>query len=215
MDPKDKTTTTEQPETTDATAAGDGQGQPAPLVTYSQDQIDEMLKPRLDRARDKAKVDLLAELGIEDATTAKRVLAEAEATKKAQMTELEKAQSEIAEAQALAAKATTDAAAIKAQADEALLKAAIISQAGNFNDPMDAWLFVDRSKIEAQDDGTYKGIDEGLKTLVEAKPYLVKTDSGTPGPGTPARNKPKSIVEKLFEKNQQPSGEPRRSTIKM
>lgn len=209
-----ETTTTKQPGTTDATAAGDGPGQPAPAVTYSQEQIDEMLKPRLDRARDKAQADLLAELGIEDAATAKKTLAEAEATKKAQMSELEKAQAEIADAKAQAVKATTDAAAIKAQADEALLKAAIISQAGNLNDPMDAWQFIDRAKIEVQEDGTYKGIDEALKILIEAKPYLVKSDNGIPGPGTPARSKPKSIVEKLFEKNQQPSGEPRRSTVK-
>ena len=207
-------TTTEQPEPTDATAADDGPGQVTP-TTFTQDQIDEMLKPRLDRARDKAKADLLAELGIEDAATAKKTLAEAEAAKKAQMTELEKAQSEIAEAQALAAKATADAAVIKAQADEAQLKAAIVSKAGDFNDPMDAWSFIDQTKIEAQEDGTYKGIDEALKILIEAKPYLVKADNGTPGPGTPARAKPKSIVEKILEKNQQQSsGEPRRSTVK-
>ncbi len=207
-------TTTEQPETTDATAAGDGPGQPAPTVTYSQDQIDEMLKPRLDRAKDKAKADLLAELGVEDTATAKKTLAEAQAAREAQMSELEKAQTQIADLEAQSVQAKAEAETIKAQVDEALLKSAIIAKAVGFNDPMDAWSFIDRAKIEVQDDGTYKGIDEALKILIEAKPYLVKTDSFTPGPGTPARTKPKSIVEKIFEKNQQPSGEPRRSTIK-
>ena len=211
---------TKQPETTDATAADAGPGEPTP-TTFTQDQLDAILKERLARAMStftsKAKADVLAELGIEDVATAKKTLAEAETAKKAQMTELEKAQSEIAEAQAKAAQATTEAEAIKVKAAEALLQAAVISKAGSFQDPMDAWSFIDRAKIEVQDDGTYKGIDEALKTLIEAKPYLVKTDSNTTGPGTPARTKPKSIVEKLLEKNQQQQGgeQPRRSTVKM
>ncbi len=208
-------TTTEQPETTDATAAGDGQGQPAP-TTFTQDQLDTILKDRLARAMSTTKADVLAELGVEDVATAKKTLAEAEAAKKAQMTELEKVQAEIAEIQAKATQATTEAEAIKAKATEDLLKAAIISQSGNFNDSADAWLFIDRSKIEVQEDGTYKGIDEALKVLTEAKPYLVKADAGAPGPGTPARARPKSIVERVIEKNQQQGGEqPRRSTVKM
>lgn len=205
-------TTTKQPET-DATAAGDGQGQPAP-TTFTQDQLDTILKERLARAMSTSKADFLAELGIEDVATAKKTLADADTARKAQMSELETAQAEIVDAKAAAQKAAADAEVIKVAAAEALLKAAIISKAGNLNDPMDAWQFIDQSKIEAQEDGTYKGIDEALKILIEAKPYLVKTDSGTPGPGTPARAKPKSIVEKIFEENQQPSGEPRRSTIK-
>ncbi len=210
------TTTTEQPENTDATAAGDGQGQPAPAVTFTQDQLDAIVKERLARATAKTQADLLAELGIEDPVAAKKALAEAEAAKVAQMSELEQAQAQIAEAQSQAAKATTDAEAIKAKAGEALLKAAIISKAGQFNDPMDAWSFVDRTKIEAQEDGTYKGIDEALKVLTEAKPYLVKAANGQPGPGTPARAKPKSIVEKLIEDQKKPEpGEPRRSTVRM
>ena len=192
---------TKQPEPIDATAADAGQGQPAP-TTFTQEQFDAILKDRLARAMStstsKAKADILAELGIEDVATAKKTLAEAETTRKAQMTELEKAQAEIAEAQAAATKATAEAAAIKAAATKDLLKAAIISKAGQFEDPMDAWSFIDRSKIEAQEDGTYKGIDEALKALTEAKPYLVKADNGTPGPGTPARRKPQTIVEKLL-----------------
>jgi hypothetical protein len=206
---------TKQPETKDATAAGDGQGATPPPVTFTQDQLDTILKERLARAMSASKADFLAELGTENMASAKKTLAEAEAAKEAQMTELEKAKAEIVEALTQAAQATTEAEVIKAQADEALLKAAIISKAGQFEDPMDAWSFIDQAKIEVQDDGTYKGIDEALKILIEAKPYLIKTDSDTPGPGTPARVKPKSIVEKIFEENQQPGGEqPRRSTVK-
>lgn len=208
-----ETTITEQPETTDANGGGGDQGQPAP-ATFTQDQLDAILKDRLARATTKTKTDLLAELGIEDTAEAKKAIAEAEAARVAQMSELEKAQAQVTEAQAEAAKATTEAEAVKAQADEALLKAAIISQAGNFNDPADAWQFVDQSKIEAQEDGTYKGIDEALKALTEAKPYLVKAENG-PGPGTPGRPKPKSIVEKILKTQEGGEQEPRRSTIRM
>ena len=211
---------TKQPETTDATAAGAGPGQPAP-TTFTQDQLDAILKERLARAMStftsKAKADVLAELGIEDVAMAKKTLAEAEATKAAQMSELEKAQAQVTEAEAAATKATTEAEAIKAKAAEALLQAAVISEAGNFHRPLQAWLLADHSKIKLNEDGTYDGIEDALKALAETDPHLVKTDSNTTGPGTPARTKPKSIVEKLLEKNQQQQGgeQPRRSTVKM
>lgn len=211
----EKTTTTKQPENDNANGGGDGQqGQPAP-ATFTQEQLDAILADRLERAKTKTKADLLGELGIEDVATAKKTLTDAQAAHEAQMSELEKAQAQIVEVQAQAAQATTEAEAIKAQAAEALLKAAIISQAGNFNDPNDAWSFIDRSKIEVQEDDSYKGIDEALKTLIEAKPYLVKAE-GSSGPGTPTRKKGQTIIEKLFEdKKKTEAGENRPSTVRM
>ena len=213
MDPKDpEPTTPEQPENPNADGGGSG---PEPTVpaTFTQEQLDAIIKDRLARATTKTQADLLAELDIEDVAAAKKTLADAKAAQAAQMSELEKAQADIADAKAAAEKATTDAEVIKAAAAEALLKAAIISQAGNLNDPMDAWQFIDRSKIEAQEDGTYKGIPEALKALAESKPYLVKVADGNQGPGTPARAKPRSVVEKLLE-DKKKSDQPRRSTIK-
>ena len=193
-------TTPEQPENPDADGGGDGQEH---KFIYSQEQFDAMVKDRLARATTKTQADLLAQLGIEDVETAKKTLAEADAARKAQMSELEKAQADIAAAKAATEKATADAEVIKATAAEALLKAAIISKAGNLNDPMDAWQFIDRSKIEAQEDGTYKGIEEALKELAESKPYLVKAaGNGQQGPGTPARRKPQTIVEKMLAEQQ-------------
>lgn len=207
-------TTTEQPETTNATAAGDGQeGQSAAPATFTQEQLDAILKDRLTRATTKATTDLLEDLGIEDVATAKQTLVDAKTAHEAQMSELEKAQAQITEANARTAEAEIKAEAVKAQAAEALLKAAIISQAGDFNDPNDAWSFVDRSKIEAQEDGSYKGIDEALKSLIEVKPYLIKADS-TSGPGTPARPKGQTIMEKLLE-DKKKTGEKRPSTVRM
>ena len=212
----DEPTTTGQPETTDATAAGDGQpGQAAP-VTFTQEQLDTILKERLARAMAGTKTDLLTELGAEDLETVKKTLADAAKAREAQMSELEKAHAQTAEAQAQAAQVTAEAEAIKAQAAEALLKAAVVSQASDFHNPMQAWLLIDRSKIEIQDDGTYKGVDEAIKTLAETDPHLVKAEDGSSGPGTPARAKQKSIVEKLFEdKKKTEAGEKRPSTVRM
>lgn len=211
----EETTTTEKPENDNANGGGDGQeGQSAP-ATFTQEQLDAILKDRLARATTKTTADLLSELGIEDVATAKQTLVDAKTAHEAQMSELEKAQAQIVEVQAQAAQAQIEAETIKAQAAEALLKAAIISQAGSFNDPNDAWSFVDRAKIEAQDDGSYKGIDEALKSLVEAKPYLVKAE-GSSGPGTPTRPKGQTIMEKLLEgKKKTEAGEQRPSTVRM
>lgn len=211
----EETTTTKQPENDNANGGGDGQpGQSAP-ATFTQEQLDTILKDRLARATTKATTDLLGELGIEDVATAKQTLVDAKTAHEAQMSELEKANAQITEANARTAEAEIKAEAIKAQAAEALLKAAIISQAGNFNDPNDAWSFVDKSKIEAQEDGSYKGIDEALKGLIEAKPYLVKAE-GSSGPGTPTRPKGQTIMEKLLENQKKTeAGEKRPSTVRM
>ena len=214
MDPEE--TTTKQPETdANATAADTGPEKPRP-ATFTQEQLDAIVKDRLERATKKTTADLLNDLGVDDLETAKKTFADAQKAREAQMSELERVQAKVAEAEALAAQATTEAEAIKAQAAEAMLKAAIISKAGDFHNSNDAWLYIDQSKIKVDDDGAYTGIDEALKALIEEQPYRVKTDNGQPGPGTPARAKQKTIVEKLLEnqKNQGANEEKRPSTIR-
>lgn len=104
----------------------------------------------------------------------------------AQMTELEKAQAEIAEAKRLAAEAEEARTAAEAKAQERLLKAAVIAEASKqgFNDPADAWLLVDRSKIEAGEDDSFKGLDKAIEAVLKAKPYLAKAED-RPRIGTP------------------------------
>lgn len=194
-------TTPEQPEDPNADGGGSGPGQPAP-VTFTQEQLDAIVKDRLARSTAKTQTDLLAQLGIEDVETAKKTLAEADEARKAQMSELEKAQAEIAEAKAEAEKATAEAEIVKAVAAEALLQAAVISQAGNLHKPTNAWHLMDKSKIKTNEDGTYEGIDEAIKALIEEQPHLAKPDNGGQGPGTPARPKPQTIVEKMLAKQQ-------------
>ena len=63
------------------------------------------------------------------------------------------------------------------------------------NDPADVLAFVDRSKIEVQEDGSIKGLDEQLTALKESKPYLFTPIAGNPNlPGNPpAAGNPSSV----------------------
>lgn len=77
---------------------------------------------------------------------------------------LTKAQKEAADAQALARTTTLR------------YEIARHATAQNFRDPEDAYTMLDISKVEHESDGTPKGIEELVKTLATAKPYLLKDD---------------------------------------
>jgi hypothetical protein len=183
-------------------ANGGGNDQAA---QFTQEQLDAIIRDRLERAKDKTTSDLMAQLGIENIEQAKTTLEDAAKLKEAQMSELEKAQTQVTEAMAKAAQAKLDMETMQIKANEALLKAAIIAKASGFNDPMDAWMFVDKSKIEIGEDGSHTGIDEAIKLLVEHKPYLIKVETnGNAKSGTPARPTPKTIAERLLSQNEKP-----------
>lgn len=197
----------QQPETPDATAADAGQ-------SFTQAQLDAIIAERLKRAKESNTQELLQTLGVEDLDTATKAIKEAAAAKQAQMSELEKAQAEVAAANEKAAKVEAEAKAIKATAEEALLRAAVMSAATMFNDASDAWLHIDRSRIEVQADGTYKGIDEAIKAVIEAKPYLARQGQqpnlGTP---TPARKRIAQTWQTQQTKTEQ-SEPPRRPLVR-
>lgn len=174
-------------------------------VGFTQEQLDVVVKDRLKHSEAKTTSDLMAQLGIENIGEAKKAIEDAVKLKEDQMSELEKTQSQIAGAEAKAKEAEAKVIEMQIKTDEALLKSAIISKAGNFNDPLDAWQFVDRSKIEKSETGEYTGIEEALKSVMESKPYLIKakTNDNT-GSGTPKRATPKSIAERLLKQNDVP-----------
>jgi uncharacterized protein (DUF2147 family) len=177
-------TTDNQPDNNNANGGGSEQTE----GKFSQDHVDAIIKERLGRATEMATTELLEKLGVGDIDTATKAIKEAEATRLAQMSELEKSQAETVAANEALAKMEAEIVATKATAAEALLRAAVTSAAANFNDPDDAWVHIDRAAIELKPDGTYKGLDKAIKALVEAKPYLIKSDD-SPNLGTPTRNK--------------------------
>ena len=160
-------------------------------ITLTQAQLDAMFKPRTDEAAKKARATLLTEIGVEDVAAVKAALAAAEAAKQSQMSELEKAQAAADKAKSEVEKAQAERDAALAYAAETLLRAATVSEASGlgFNDPADAWLYLDRAKVETTEAGAYKGLTEAVKAVAEAKPYLLKADTPPAPRGTPTRER--------------------------
>ena len=104
-----------------------------------------------------------------------------QAKAKAEMTELERLQTELREAQ--------DA---RTRAEQARLQTAVKSQViaaaakAGYNDPEDAYRMIDPSTLDVDDDGAVGGLDEAVKTLLKSKPYLAKQATGTYSPTNPA-----------------------------
>jgi hypothetical protein len=166
--------------------------------TFTQTELDALFAERARQAKQSGIAELLKELGVENPDQVKAALKAAEDAKKAQMTELEKAQAEAAEARKKAEEAEAARQGIEAKAAEKLLRAAIIAEASKagFNDPNDAWLYIDRSAIKAKDDDSYEGLDKAIEAVVKAKPYLVKQQQQGSNQGTPRRERGKPNPDK-------------------
>jgi hypothetical protein len=98
-----------------------------------------------------------------------KVLQEAEAKRKTdEMSELDKTKAE---------KVAAEDKALKAQQElqTERVKSAVLAVAVkmSFIDPQDAYTLIDIATLETSDDGKLTGVDEALKALVKAKPYLV------------------------------------------
>lgn len=160
-DPNADPTKTKDPTAGDKPAAG---------KTFTQEELDEIVKTRL--GKEKAKFADYDEL-----------------KKKA------KAHDDAADAQKTAEqKARDDADAATKRADEAIakanarvLRAEIIAKAtGKFIDPDDVVALLS-AKLTVEDDGTVKGLDDELAALAKAKPHWVKKPAtGSQNAGNPA-----------------------------
>lgn len=99
---------------------------------------------------------------------------------------------------------------------QTLLRAEIVAKAAKagFTDPDDAYRILDRAKVKTTDDG-FEGIDEALKELGEAKPYLLRTTTENavprlgatnPGHGTARGESDAEKRNRLFGPGQSPFG---------
>lgn len=140
-----------------------------------------------DKDRAMATISKLREFEKEAKALKKRVAdyeAAEQARKEAEMSDAEKTQARLdqLEAEAQAAKAERDQA--KAQAAETLMRTAVLMAAASFHDPAEAWMFVDRSKLEIDEAGNVTGAEKAVEAVAKAKPHLLKAQSktlGTPG----------------------------------
>lgn len=177
--------------TTDNGSGGDG-STGSPARTFTQAEVDALLGERAKRATEASTKKLLETLGVTDLDAAKKTLEEAEKLRQAQMSELEKAQKAAEKAQAEAAAAKEAEAAAIARANETLLRSAVLAEAAaaGFHNPADAWLYVDKSKLELSDGGEVKGAKAAVEATVKERGYLVKAGQGSAAtPGSPRTDK--------------------------
>lgn len=125
-----------------------------PPKTYTQDDINKIIEKRLNRERKTWKKQ------VED----ERV--------KAQMTTEEKLKTEKAEAENKANEAIV-------KANQRLVKSEILNKAADLGviDTDAAYRLLDKDDIEIDDDGNITGVEEAVKALITAKPYLIKKTS--------------------------------------
>jgi hypothetical protein len=203
----------------DGDGDGAGTGDEAKLE-FSQAQLDSLFAQRAKSASSKATADLLAELGIEDITAAKALLAEADKARKEQMTELEQAQEQARQAQEAQAQAEKDAAERERLANERLMQSAVIAEASKTDYKLrpevlnDLWLFVTgelKEKLIVGDDGQVSGTDEVVKEIIKDRDYWLAEE--TARPGTTTRQKRQQMQQKAIQSQQQTPPEEHRPLI--
>lgn len=115
-----------------------------------------------------------------------------EQRRRSEMTELERLKADLeAERQA---RATAEE-----QRTRQLLRTQVIAAAAKagLNDPEDAVRMLDTSEMTVADDGTVDGLEQALGALLKAKPYLIKSTSGTISPTNPAGGQQRTSDEQL------------------
>lgn len=117
---------------------------------------------------------------------------DAEARKRAEMTELEKVRADL-EAERKARQEADQ------KRQQQALRTQVVTAAArmNFADPEDALRMLDQSTLEVDDAGNIDGLDDALSALVKAKPYLIKTTTGTISPTNPAGGKQPTSAEQM------------------
>ncbi|MRX54693.1 scaffolding protein [Bacillus idriensis] len=154
--------------------------------TFTQAELDDILAKRLKREKEKA-----AELDEKLKRLEEYEKAEAE-RKKAEMSEAERLKAEKEEASKRAEEATEQAKKAGEAANARIINTEIrsIARSLNANDPSDVLALLDKSVIEIDSDGNVNGVEEAVKILKEAKPWMFKQSIGADASG--GSNPPKN-----------------------
>jgi hypothetical protein len=172
-----------EPKDDDKKPADDGK---APEKTFTQAEFDEKLQKRLKREKEK-QAELDAKLKrLEEFEKAE------EERNKAAMSEADRLKAEKEEATKKAEEATEKAKKAQESANQRIINTEIkrIARSLNANDPADILALLDKSSVEMDDEGNVKGIEEAVKALKEAKPWMFKQAIGADAAGgsNPAKN---------------------------
>jgi hypothetical protein len=137
----------------------EGNGKAPEEKTFSQEDLDRLIKERLKREKDKY-------ADYKDLKAQAEKWAEHE---EAQKTEIDKAHDKAQKAEAERDEAL-------AQANERLMRAAFVAEAAkaNVSHPEDAYMLADLSEVEITDDGAVSGVEGAVKALVEAGRLVIR-----------------------------------------
>jgi len=162
----------------EANANGSGQtpGGSTPFITFPDERS---FMGRVGREARKQFEARAKELGFDSVQAMEDTIKAAKAAAEAQKTELQKAQER---AQALEAEKVQ----LLETANQRLVRAEVAVKAAALGivDSEAAALLMDRSAVRVSDNGTVEGVDEALKALVAARPYLVGKAPTGPAPKT-------------------------------
>lgn len=168
-----------------------------PKVTFSPEQqeaLNKMFGERAEQARRARETELLKELGVDNLDAAKAALKAADEARKAQMTDLEKAQTTAKAWEAKAADAQAKQQEVLLQLQDAKLRTAIgqgIKKAklefASDKAEEDAYDHLLRI-VSFDDKGEVKGLDDALKALKEDRVYLFTAPTKPRAPQTNARD---------------------------
>lgn len=168
-----------------------------PPKTFSQEQVNEIIKDRLTRAEESVTSKLLEGLGVKSVDDLKKSMADFKKIQDDKLTAQEKLEKDLKDAQDKALAAETEKEkALKASLDLKQSYEIRIAAAGAGFRPEsieDVVLVLDRSKIKEKD-GKFEGLKEALDDLAKLKPFWLaekKQPFGTP----PRTTKPKESGE--------------------
>lgn len=158
--------------------------------TFTQEQLDEILKERLGRQKKAVTNDLFSSLGVESADDIQAQLKELATLRESQMSEAEKQAKEAQDLRAQLEAANSQAKEAMATVQRQKTETAVLLAANklNFQDANDVLRMVDINELAK--DGT--DIEKALKDLAESKPYLLKQNPTIQG----------SFIRKPQPKNQ-------------
>jgi len=150
---------------------GGGSGQ-APFITFPDERS---FMGRVGREAKKQLEVRAKELGFDNVQAMEETIKAAKAAAEAQKTELQKAQERAQAAEAKGAQ-------MQEAVNQRLIRAEVTVKGAALGivDSEAAALLMDRSAVRVDEHGNVEGIEEALKALVAAKPYLV---GGKPAPG--------------------------------